>query len=78
VDKRQLGVDGAEGEQIARVTARDGLSRSEINAIMATQVDRASRLAAATDVISNDAEPAALPPRIQSLHAQYLELSRAD
>ncbi|MGB5339847.1 MAG: dephospho-CoA kinase [Gammaproteobacteria bacterium] len=74
---RILVVDVPEAVQIARVAARDGLSQAEISAIMATQADRASRLAAATDVISNDADRATLTRRIQALHAHFLELAGA-
>jgi dephospho-CoA kinase len=74
---RILVVDASEATQITRVAARDGLSQTEITAIMTTQADRASRLAAATDVIHNDADRATLTRRIQALHTQYLELSMA-
>ena len=40
-------VDCSEAEQVRRVMARSGLSAAEVAAIMAAQVDRATRLAAA-------------------------------
>lgn len=69
-------VDCTETTQIARVTTRNGLARSEIERVMAAQATRAERLAAADDVIENDGDLAALPPQVESLHRQYLEYSR--
>jgi len=43
---------------------------------MATQVTRAQRLAAADDVVVNDAGLAALRPQVERLHAFYLAESR--
>jgi len=51
---RVIVVDCAVETQVARVMARSGLSREEVEAIMATQAPRALRLAAADVVICND------------------------
>lgn len=72
---RILVVDCDEAVQVERVAARSGLSPSEVRAIMATQASRAERLAAADDVILNDAGPAALNPQVAALHALYLSFS---
>jgi dephospho-CoA kinase len=69
-------VDCREETQIARVMSRNGLARAEIERILAAQATRAERLAAADDIIDNDGEIAALPPRIERLHADYLALAR--
>lgn len=69
-------VDCAEATQIARVMSRSGLARAEIERILAAQAARAERLAAADDIIDNDGDIAALPPRIERLHADYLALAR--
>ena len=69
-------VDCAEATQIARVMHRNGLAREEIERILAAQATRAERLAAADDVIDNDADLAALPPQIERLHVRYLALAR--
>jgi len=69
-------VDCAEATQIARVMSRSGLARAEVERILAAQATRAERLAAADDVIDNDGAIAALPPRIERLHADYLALAR--
>jgi dephospho-CoA kinase len=68
-------VDCPEETQIARVMARSGLSRQEVESIMRTQATRAQRLAAADDVIDNGGELAALAPQVQRLHREYLELA---
>lgn len=51
---RVLIVDCNEATQVARVTARSGLSGADVLAIMATQASRAKRLAAADSVVFND------------------------
>jgi dephospho-CoA kinase len=73
---RVLVVDCPEEVQIRRVVQRNGLSEQQVRAIMATQVSRAIRLAAADDVIVNDGDPEALPARVKSLHEQYVSLAR--
>jgi dephospho-CoA kinase len=72
---RVLAIDCPVEVQIARVMARNGLSETEVRAIMAAQVTRAQRLAAADDVISNEHGTDALRPQIARLHAQYLAFS---
>ena len=69
-------VDCREETQIARVMSRSGLARAEIERILAAQATRAERLAAADDIIDNDGDIAALPPRIGQLHGEYLTLAR--
>jgi dephospho-CoA kinase len=71
--QRILVVDCPEEMQIARVTARSGLSEAQGRAIMANQVTRAERLAAADDVIDNSRDLAQLRPQVEALHARYLQ-----
>ena len=71
---RILAVDCREDVQIARVMARNNLSETQVRAIMAAQASRAERLAAADDVIDNNAGLDALAPQIDRLHAQYLQM----
>jgi len=71
---RVLAVDCREDVQIARVMARNNLSEAQVRAIMAAQASRAERLAAADDVIDNNAGLDALAPQIDRLHAQYLQM----
>lgn len=69
-------VDCPEEVQIARVMARNGMTRAEVERIMAAQATRQQRLAVADDVIDNSGAPAALAPQIAALHDKYLELAR--
>jgi dephospho-CoA kinase len=73
---RVLAVDCPEEVQIARVMARNNLAQAQVRAIMAAQATRAQRLAAADDVIVNNAGLAELAPQIDRLHDLYLAFSR--
>lgn len=75
--RRILVIDCPEQLQISRVIARNGLQEAQVKAIMATQVPRQARLAAADDVISNDAGMETLLPQVEALHARYLTLAAA-
>ena len=72
---RILVVDCPEAEQIRRVMVRSGLSRADVEAIMATQVSRANRLAAADDVVDNSGEPTGIDAQVAMLHRRYLDLA---
>ncbi|HCN91515.1 MAG TPA: dephospho-CoA kinase [Oxalobacteraceae bacterium] len=74
---RVLVVDCPEQLQVERVMQRSALSDAQVRAIMATQVRREQRLAAADDVVVNDGEPAALVPQVDRLHALYSRLAAA-
>jgi dephospho-CoA kinase len=69
---RVLVVDCPEQTQVERVMARSGLARSEVLAIIARQVTRTQRLAAADDVIFNDGAPEALGAQVERLYCSYL------
>ena len=75
--QRILVVDCAEEEQIERVKARSGLTSEQVRAIMANQVSREARLAAADDVIDNSRDLAHLRRQAAALHARYLQLAAA-
>jgi len=75
---RVLAIDCSEDTQVARVMRRSGLTADAVRAIMAAQVTRQQRLAAADDVIDNEdnalgVEP--LRPQVKRLHERYLALS---
>ncbi|HYD80839.1 MAG TPA: dephospho-CoA kinase [Paucimonas sp.] len=72
---RVLVIDCPEQLQIERVMRRSSLSEAQVRAIMAAQVSRATRLAAADDTIVNDGDAAALIPQIDRLHACYSQLA---
>lgn len=74
---RILVVDCPEETQIARVMQRSGLTRTEVEAIMATQVARAERLAHADDIVDNSGSRATLAPQVERLHQRYLHLAEA-
>lgn len=74
---RVLLVDCPEALQLQRLQARDGIDPKEAQAMLAAQASRAARLAAANDVIVNDAEPEALGPKVAALDRKYRELARA-
>lgn len=72
---RVLVVDCPESLQLERVGARSGLRAEEVSAIIAAQTDRASRIAAADDVIANDADKRSLRDQVLSLDAKYREIA---
>lgn len=74
---RVLVVDCPEEEQVRRVMARSGLSSDEVRAIMATQLTRTQRLAAADDVLDNSAAPAQIAPQVRSLDRRYRQIAAA-
>jgi dephospho-CoA kinase len=73
---RILVVDTRVDTQIERAARRDGLSRQEIDAVLATQATREYRLAAADEVITNDGQPDELEAQVRTLHEKYLALAR--
>lgn len=74
---RVLVVDCPEDMQIARVMARNDLTRAEVEAILAAQAGRAVRLTAADDVIDNAGSSEKLRDRVHALHAQYMTQAAA-
>jgi len=72
---RILVVDCSEQLQIERVTRRNNLSAGQVQAIMATQANRAQRLAAANDVVVNETSLEALRAELEKLHQRYLGLA---
>lgn len=73
---RVLVVDCPEALQISRVIARNSLPEAQVRAIMAAQATRQARLAAADDLIVNDAGIAQLTPQVERLHALYCRLAQ--
>ncbi len=72
---RVLVVDCQVQTQIERVMQRNGFTRARIDSIIAAQATREQRLAAADDVIDNDAELAQSLKRVDQLHQHYLTLA---
>lgn len=69
-------VDCPEAIQLERVMARSGLSRADVQAIMAAQASRKKRRAAADDVIDNAQGLAKLAAQIATLHEKYREMAK--
>ena len=72
---RVLVIDTSEASQLERASHRDQKSRAQIQAIMATQISRAERLAKAQDVIHNNGDLSELDTQVAQLHQQYLLLA---
>lgn len=70
---RILVVDVPEEVQIERAMARDGVSKSQVRAILASQLDRRSRLKLADDILTNDGTLEDLHRAVDRLHECYLE-----
>ncbi|TSA14476.1 MAG: dephospho-CoA kinase [Betaproteobacteria bacterium] len=75
--QRILVVDCPEEMQLTRVMARSGIAAAQVRAIMANQVAREARLAAADDVIDNSRDLAHLRSQAEALHLRYLQLAAA-
>jgi len=75
--ERVLVVDADERVQIERTMARSALTEAQVRAIMATQVSRQQRLAAADDIIENSGDLERLRTQVQALHQRYLQLAGA-
>lgn len=72
---RILVVDCPEDEQVRRVMRRSNLAADAVRAIMATQVSREQRLAAADDVLDNSGSPEAIIPQVRELDRRYRALA---
>ena len=74
---RVLVVDCEPEVQLARLQARDGTTRAQAESMLAAQVSRAARLAAADDVIRNDGDIAHLSDQVEKLHRAYVAAASA-
>lgn len=72
---RVLVVDVDRERQIARTLSRDGVSRAQVENILASQVSRQQRLACADDIIDNSGRPEEITDRVATLHQRYLALA---
>jgi dephospho-CoA kinase len=69
---RVLVVDCEPDLQVARLMARDGITRAAAMQMLAAQASREARLAVADDVIRNDGDIAALRDQVARLHREYV------
>lgn len=72
---RVLVVDVPVEIQIERASRRDGQSREQILDIINRQIDRATRLTYADDVVDNSGDLPTLYLQLEKLHQTYLALS---
>jgi dephospho-CoA kinase len=63
--------------QIARLMARDGISRDDARRMLDAQASREARLSVADDVIRNDADVTQLRDQVEKLHRVYLTAASA-
>ncbi|MEM9741858.1 MAG: dephospho-CoA kinase [Pseudomonadota bacterium] len=75
---RVLVVDVPVDVQIERTMSRDGSDRSQVEAIIAVQASRETRLGVADDVIVNDRDLSALDDAVAALHEDYLRRAKAE
>ena len=72
-----LVVDVEESVQQERTSKRDGVDKSQVKAIIDSQIDRAKRLSLAHDVIDNSSHDLdTLKEKVKSLHETYLNKSK--
>ncbi len=74
---RILVIDCSIEEQISRVTQRDRSDERLVKSIIDTQIDRASRLSLADDIIENSGSITSVKNKIHLLHKKYTELSKS-
>lgn len=60
--------------QLLRTLKRDGVSESQVHAILAAQLPREQRLAKADDVIDNSGDHASMMQQVSKLHERYRQL----
>jgi dephospho-CoA kinase len=74
---RVLVIDCSEATQLARVCSRPGIDAGVARGILAAQATRAQRLAAADDVLFNEAPLHEISTRVEMLHQRYVEQAEA-
>ncbi len=72
---RVLVVDVPETVQRERVRRRSGLTDSEIDRIIASQISRTERLARADDILDNSGDLPALSEQVERIHCSYIDLA---
>jgi dephospho-CoA kinase len=72
---RVLVVDLPETVQRERVQRRSGLTHSEVDRIVASQISRAERLTRADDILDNSGDLPALLAQAERIHCRYIELA---
>lgn len=65
-------VDVSPDTQIARASRRDNNTKAQVEAIMASQMSRADKLALADFVLDNEGKPEQLKQQVEALHLKLL------
>ena len=73
--ERILVVDCPESLQLERLMRRDAIPKAEALAMVRAQVDRATRLKAAHDIIDNSGTTDATRRQVELTHRRYLDLA---
>jgi len=68
---RAVVVDVPHALQLSRTQQRDGVSESQVRAILAAQLSREQRLAKADDVIDNSGDHASMMEQVARLDERY-------
>jgi dephospho-CoA kinase len=71
---RTIVIDVPQALQVARTLQRDGVSESQVHAILAAQLPREQRLAQADDVIDNSRDHASMMAQVAKLDQRYRHL----
>lgn len=74
---RILVIDVEPALQVTRVLSRDGGTREQVEAIIASQVNRQTRVSFADDVIVNESDMAQLKVGVTRLHAKFLAINQS-
>jgi dephospho-CoA kinase len=74
---RVLVVDCEPEMQVARLMARDGITRAAALRMLSAQVSREARLSVADDVVRNDGDIAYLRDQVQRLHREYVAMAES-
>ena len=72
---RTLLIDVPKDIQILRTAKRDKVPESQVEKIIASQMDRDQKISKADDVIVNDGEIGDLISKIDKIHQRYIELA---
>lgn len=73
---RVLVVDTPEALQLERLMSRDGSSKQEAEALIASQATRQQRLSIADDIVVNDSDLQSLKQQVIKLDTYYRDLAR--
>jgi dephospho-CoA kinase len=73
---RVLVVDTPESVQVARLMARDAVTREQAEASLRAQAARTARLGIADDVVTNTGRIEDLRDQVDALHLQYVNFAR--